>query len=255
MDSMVERRRRPAGRRTMVLLGSGGFEPWARDVYAQALARSTGADGTILIVPTAIWQGGKDAFEAVGSEGREYFAGMGLQVHVAPLRDRDDALRAEIVAMTRAAAFIFFCGGHPEYLVKVMRDSPFWRAVLAAMGRGVAVGGSSAGMWMWGALVPDSSAEELPEHGFFPGLQVLPDTVLAPHWNSLDTFIPGLQGHVLRHLPPGCGLVGVEDGTAIVGDGETWEVLGKGAVVTVLGDSRSFFRTGETFANPPNAAV
>jgi cyanophycinase-like exopeptidase len=242
-------------RPTMALLGSGEFEPWARDVYVHALRRHDHDDGTTLIVPTAIWQEGEEAFEAAGRERREYFASMGLRTLVAPIRDHEDAFRAEIVRMTHGASFIFFCGGHPEYLVEVLRDSPFWAAVLEARERGVVLGGCSAGTWMWGELVPDSSAEELADHGFFPGLQVLPKVVLAPHWNSLDTFIPGLQGHVLRHLPPDCALVGVDDRTAIVGDGETWLVLGEGAVLTVADDHRSFFRAGETFTPRRAAAV
>ncbi len=131
--------------------------------------------------------------------------------------------------------------------MRVFRDTPFWTEVRAALERGVALGGCSAGMWMLGELVPDSTATNLAEHRYVPGLRAVPNVVLAPHWNSLDTLIPGLQGHVAGHVPRGCILIAVDDRTAVVGDGERWRVFGDGSVHTQPTDEGPSFRAGDVF--------
>lgn len=233
--------------RTFALLGSSSFEPWAEEVYTHTLSRSRAGDGTVLIVPTALYAEGVDAFSQEVARGSRYFEAMGIRAHAAPICVRGDAFREELVVLTNSPSFIFFSGGHPEYLVRVFRDTPFWTEVRAALERGVALGGCSAGMWMLGELVPDSTATNLSEHRYVPGLRAIPNVVLAPHWNSLDTLIPGLQGHVAGHVPRGCILIAVDDRTAVVGDGETWRVFGDGSVHTQPTYEGPSFRAGDVF--------
>jgi cyanophycinase-like exopeptidase len=46
----------------------------------------------------------------------------------------------------------------------------------------------------------------------------------------LDHYIPGLVAHIDASVPPDELLIGVDEQTALVGDGERWRVVGEGSV-------------------------
>ena len=52
----------------------------------------------------------------------------------------------------------------------------------------------------------------------------------------LDRFVPGLVDHMRRTVPADDLLVGVDEQTAMVGDGERWQVVGRGGVHVRTGD-------------------
>jgi cyanophycinase len=221
--------------------------PWAREVDAHTLSRVRSGDGSVLIVPTAIAPDGDDAFDRQGEEGLRHFAAMGVSARVVEVRRRDDAFRQDLVQDLTTPSMVFFSGGHPEYLSGTLAGTPFWSAVVGAVNRGAAIAGCSAGAWILGELVPDSSARDLRSHRWERGLGVLPGVVIAPHWNELDGFVPGLQGDVLGSVPPEWPLLGIDGRTAIAGNGEQWRVFGVGTVTVKAGETRRTFHPGDVF--------
>src|SRR5207247_10177345 len=60
------------------------------------------------------------------------------------------------------------------------------------------------------------------------GLGLFPKVVFGPHWDMLDTYIPGLQTLFAAAVPPDHRLFAVDERTAAVGDGTEWSVIGLG---------------------------
>jgi hypothetical protein len=55
-------------------------------------------------------------------------------------------------------------------------------------------------------------------------------------------------------LPDGSWFVGIDEHTAIVGDGERWEVTGLGQVVTRRDGETATYAAGERFETPAQAS-
>jgi hypothetical protein len=99
-----------------------------------------------------------------------------------------------------------------------------------------------------GDIAPDSAREEFDEELFKPGLRLFPGIWFGPHWDALDGFAPGLTDFIISEVPPGVRLVGIDENTAMVGDGLSWDTAGVGGVHVMLGDDWTHHEAGEAFA-------
>lgn len=241
----AERRAVPA-RRVIELLSSGDFEPSAVEPDRAALELAHG-DGRVLVVPTAVAPEGAAIVARIGREALDHFGSLGVTALLLPLLTREDASRPNLVAEVAGASVIFLAGGRPAYLATTLRDTPFWSAVVATLDRGTAIAGCSAGMWVLGELAPVSTITSLTDHAWVPGLRLVPNAVLAAHWDALDSFVPGLQGTVEAAVPEHWTLVAIEERTAVIGNGIDWQVFGRGAVIVARAGHRLAFRAGERF--------
>lgn len=237
---------------TLGLFGSGEFLTWAREVDRHLLDAARAGNGSAVIVPTASAPEGDDVFNNWGRMGLEHYAAMDVDARVAPLRTRDDAADPAMVAMLEDASLVYFSGGNPAYLAETLRDTPFWRAVLAAAERGTAVAGCSAGACIFGEQAPDPNKIEDIVRVFEPrGLGVFPGIVFGAHWDALDTYYPGLMQIALDAVPDEWTMVGIDEDTAMAADGEVWRVFGAGAVTIYADrDAPSIYRAGSTFSMP-----
>lgn len=216
------------------LFGSGEFEPWAEAADRWLLEHARSGDGRVLILPTASALEGDEVFDFWGSRGLEHYGSMGVPAEVVPLKTRDDAHRDDLIARLEPASLVFFSGGNPAELAATLRGTPFWTALLGAMERGVAYGGCSAGMACLGEVAPDSAVNEFTDALWRPGLGLLTNVMLGPHWDALDSFAPGLTQYIVTSVPAGCRLFAVDEDTAVVGDGTTWSVIGEGRAHLML---------------------
>ena len=243
----------------MALLGSGEFEPWTEPVDRLLLEHATG-NGPVLILPTASAPEGDRVFDMWANMGLTHYGRLGIPAEVVPLKTHEDAVRSDLVARLEDASIAFFSGGNPAFLASVLRDSPFWEALIRAMDRGLAYAGCSAGISCLGEKAPDSSnADPLRADAWRPGLRLFPQTYLAPHWDALDTYRPGLRDFVGASVPFDARLLAVDERTAVVGDGIAWTVMGSGSAHLLERGRWSHFPNGESFhaglkASPsPNA--
>jgi cyanophycinase-like exopeptidase len=78
----------------------------------------------------------------------------------------------------------------------------------------------------------------------FPGVQ------FGPHWDALDTYVPGLQAMFAAAVPVDQILVAIDENTALVGDGSNWQVIGVGAASIRRGGEWRTFRSGRSFTEP-----
>jgi cyanophycinase len=231
-----------ADERTFLLMGSGEFEPWSEGVERAALRDARG-DGSVAIVPAASFLDGETVFDRWGAMGLEHYDAMSIPARVVPLRERADAMREDVVRQLAAASMVFFSGGKPRYLAEVVKDTPFWNALLAALDRGAVFAGCSAG-----AMIASHSSDGRERLGsaWLLGLGLIPSTSFGVHWDKVR-FIPGMRPFLMRRMRRPGWFVGIDERTAILGDGSRWTVFGnRTAMVRGEGRTRSF-RAGESF--------
>jgi cyanophycinase len=228
--------------RTFLLMGSGEFEHWSVGVERAALRDARG-DGSVSIAATASFADGETVFDRWGAMGLEHYDAMAVPARLVPLRERADAMREEVVRQLAAASMVFFSGGKPRYLAEVVKDTPFWNALLAALDRGAVFAGCSAG-----AMIASHSSDGRERLGsaWLLGLGLIPSTSFGVHWDKVR-FIPGMRPFLMRRLRRPGWFVGIDERTAILGDGSRWTVFGnRTAMVRGEGRTRSF-RAGESF--------
>ena len=230
------------------LLGSGEFEAWTSEVDRRLLAGATG-DGRIIVLPTASAPEGDEVFDRWAAMGLEHYASLGLAAEMLDVKTRVDADDPGLAAAVEGASMVFFSGGNPAYLAGTLAGTRLWAAVLAGLARGMAYAGCSAGVACLGEGAPDSAQRDPNGEGFMrPGLGLFPATYFMPHWDALNTYIPGLRELLRAAVPDGRRIVTIDENTAMVGDGAEWSILGAGSVGLVHEGSERTYGAGETFA-------
>ena len=229
--------------RTFLLLGSGEFEPWTHDVESRVLADATG-DGSVVILPTASATEGDAVFDRWGRMGLEHYAEVARRAEVLPLKRREDAFREELAERVGGASLVYFSGGKPQHLANVLRDTPLLDAILRVMDRGAVWAGCSAG-----AMVVSRSRDGARGSSWLFGLGLVPHASFGVHWDRAAK-IPGLAWWMTSRLPDATWFVGIDEHTAILGDGERWEVFGRGGVDVRGPDRRETFGAGQLFITP-----
>ena len=230
---------------TFLLLGSGEFEPWSSEVESLALAAAVG-NGRVAILPTASASEGDQIFDRWGRMGLDHYAESGVAGDVIPAKVREDAFDQEVVATVEAASMVYFSGGKPSRLADVLRDSPLLAAILRAMDRGAVYAGCSAGAMI---ASRERNAGGRPGTSWLFGLGLVPNVSFGVHWDRAAR-IPGTQWWMTSRLPEDTWFAGIDERTAILGDGRSWTVYGVGRVTLRGPDADRTLRVGERFETP-----
>jgi len=125
-----------AGR--FLLLGAGEFLPWAAAAERAALALAR--NGHVAVVPTASAPEGPDVFNRWARLGLEHYRSLGLEARAVPLKTREDALAPAVIEGIAGAALVFFSGGNPLHLARVLDGTPFLAALREALTEGAVFG-------------------------------------------------------------------------------------------------------------------
>lgn len=230
----------------MALLGSGEFDPWAEPVERWLLERSRNPQGPVLVIPTAAAHEGDGSFEAWASKGLAHYAELQIPAEVLPLRTREDAHRQEVIGRLEDASMAFFSGGNPARLTEVLQDTPFWAALCEAIGDGLSYGGCSAGVACLTEVTYDSDVNDF-DSVWAPGLGYVRNVLFGPHWDIVDTWIPGASEYIVGSVRPGQVFVGLDEETAMIGDGRRWTVMGRGGIRILRDGGWSTYRHGDAF--------
>ncbi len=226
---------------TFLLLGSGEFEPWSAPAELRALADAP--EGPVLVIPTASATEGDAVFDRWANMGLEHYASMGLAAQVLPMKVREDAQRPELAAAVDEASMLFFSGGKPPHLARVIEGTAVWEALERALARGAVYAGCSAGAMVASQRKADGAGRA---SAWTFGLGLVPGVSFGAHWDRMR-FMPGARTFMMSRAPQGSWFVGIDERTAILGDGTHWEVFGKGsAMVRYAGQTRTHGE-GESF--------
>jgi len=231
---------------SMAFLGAGEFDPWSEPVERWLLARSRTPDGPVLVAPTAAAHEGDETFDGWANKGLGHYAAMGVPAQVLPLKTREDAHRDDLVSRLDDASMIFFSGGNPARLAQAVNDTPLWTALTGAMREGLPYAGCSAGVACLTEVTFDSDEQDF-DSVWAPGIGYVRETLFGPHWDIVDTWIPGASDFIVGAVKPGHVFIGLDEDTAMVGDGRSWEVMGTAKIHAMRDGEWDRFGDGDTF--------
>lgn len=217
----------------IALVGSGEFLPATEAIDAVLLA---GRPPRVVFLPTASALEGPERVDYWIALGVEHYGRLGAQPVPLAVLDRGDADDPAKAAVVAGAGLVYLSGGNPGYLADTLRGTAVLEAILAAWQAGAALAGCSAGACALTALADDTRAEVTR-----PGLAVVPDLVVLPHFDKIEGWRPGVVDRRVSALAPGQVLIGIDEETALMSADEGWRVEGRQKVWIIDPDGR---RTG-----------
>jgi cyanophycinase-like exopeptidase len=181
--------------------------------------------------------------------GLDHYASMAVEARVLSVRTREDA---EDEANARAlddASMIFFSGGKPARLASTILGTKLWTSMQVALDRGAVYAGCRRRVDR--QLVPRAARARHEGRVVF-GLGLVPHVSFGVHWDKVKV-IPGLRSFVMARVPRGSWFVGLDERTAILGDGLEWQVFGVGEVMVRHAGGTTLHRAGDSFqtSDPP----
>ncbi|GAB6064762.1 CysS/YqeB C-terminal domain-containing protein [Deferrisoma palaeochoriense] len=241
-----------SARGVIALMGSGEFTATMVEVH-KALLRRAGPRAVFLDTPAGFQLNA----DQIAEKARAYFRDrVGHPLEVASFRRRDvSPLEAEEAFRTlRAADYVLVGPGSPTYALRHWRDTPIPQILTERIRAGAClVAASAAALTVGRFTLPVYEIYKVGEEPFWAeGLHLLGafglDLVVVPHWNNAeggthDTRFCYMGEPRFRdleaRLPPGQGILGLDEHTAAIldlGAGEA-EVRGIGGL-TVRRDGR-----------------
>jgi cyanophycinase len=215
----------------------GGAEDKLKDkVILHRFCRLAGGpQAHVVIVSTA---------SSLGDQATEFYAmlfrgmGIGRVSGVRPLT-REEANDPEAAALVDSATGIFLTGGNQLRLSLVVEGTALGRAIVAARDRGVVVAGTSAGASAVSShMIAFGASGATPKHRMAQiarGLGLLDGLVVDQHFEQRTRL--GRLLAIVAQSPSLLGLGIDEDTAAVVEEGRTLEVIGRGAVTIVDGSN------------------
>lgn len=199
----------------------------------------------VVIVPTAAFPAGQRDYDRWAAQGIEHFGPLGAEVEAIPvggqlLTDAEAAVQA-----IGEADLVYIAGDAPEHLLGAVAGSAILTAIVEAHRRGAVVAGCSGGAMALVDRVMALRGGRLPwPLHWRAGLGVAEGIVVLPRYDRMPEPIAAL---LALQAPRGTAVLGIDDGTAIVGRDGSWQVH-LGARVTVWrGRRRERLRAGDTF--------
>jgi cyanophycinase len=222
----------------LLLEGGAEFGGRMREPDLKAMELAGGLDAPIRIIPTAAAP--DNNHQRAGNNGIRWFQKLGARdVLSLPLVDQTSANDENIARALREAKLIYMLGGFTGYLGETLKGSLAWRAALEAYARGAVIAGSSAGAMVMCGFYYDPGKGQIVE-----GLDLVPDSLVLPHHN---TFGKGWASRLLEISD--VTLIGIDEGTGMLGDGGgTWTVYGGGEVTLYRNHQVEIQSSGSTFS-------
>lgn len=207
---------------TLALVGSGEYLPPSEplDRFLISCLKDT---PRVVCLPTAAGAEGDERIDYWGRLGENHFRKLGAQADALTVIDRPSAMDESLAARIAQANFVYFSGGKPDYLYRVMVGTPCWTAVVGVLAKGGVVAGCSAGAMIFGERIPAFRNFQTTQ----PGFGGLPHSLILPHYDEIPA---GARAMAHAVLPGGMVMVGVEGSTALVICRGTMRVAGLGGV-------------------------
>ena len=216
---------------SLVIVGGGGA---GEEILLKFIELSGGKDAPIVVIPTA---GGRPTYDQdAGVAGALRRLGS-TQVQVWHTYDREKANNTAFTAPLEKAGGVWFGGGRQWRLVDAYADTRAEQLFWEVLNRGGAIGGSSAGATIQGSYLArgDTKNNQIMmgdhEEGFGFVKNIAIDQHVLARNRQFDLFT------ILDKRPELLG-IGLDEKTAIIVQGNTFEVLGRSYVLVY---DRSFW--------------
>lgn len=210
-------------RGALVLVGGNLQDP---AIVERFLELAGGPESPIVLIPTA---GGAESYDQTWRGGDAFRAAGATRLTVLHTTDRGAADSAAFVEPLRRARGVWFGGGRQWRLADAYLGTRVHEELRGVLGRGGVVGGSSAGATILGSYLVRGDTRTntimMGDHeegfGFLRGVGV--DQHLLRRNRHFDLV------EVIRARPDLLG-IGIDEDTAIVVRGDSFEVVGSGYV-------------------------
>lgn len=216
------------GPATGSLVISGGA-PTTSHILDRFIELAGGPEAAIVVVPTS---GGRDEYDATCACLEPFRAAGANNLTVLHTRDREVANSDSFVAPLRAARGVWFEEGNAWRHQESYLDTRVHEELFALLDRGGVVGGGSAGGRIQGDYVPLRSPEPaqraLPESDWRRGFQLIRDVIIDVHVLVRNRHFDLID--LVRERPEMLG-IGIDENTAIVVQGDRFEVIGTSYVL------------------------
>lgn len=226
-------------RGTLLLAGGSIQSPV---IFETFLELAGGPDAPIVVIPTA---GGAPAYSQDSPALRRFAQRSGAnRVTVLHTYDREEADSEGFVAPLRQARGVWFGGGRQWRLVDSYLHTRVHRELLALLERGGIIGGSSAGATIQGSYLArgDTRTNTIMMGDHQEGLALLKDVAVDQHLLRRNRHFDLLE--IIDAHPHLLG-IGLDEDTAIIVRGDTFEVVGSSYVA--IYDKRHRIDSGGSF--------
>jgi len=234
----------------VALVGAGEFLAPMVEFDRGLLEATARPRPRVVILPTASAPDGESTFRTWADMGVEHFTALGAEVEPVLVRTVAEGHDGAALQAIGEADLVYLSGGHPRYLLRVLRESPLGGALAGAHARGAVVAGCSAGAMAIAARTMDFRAIprlRLPIPflvRWAEGLSLAEGLAVLPHY---DAWPEPLSAMVALQAPRGSVVLGIDEDTAVVGRNGAWQVHGVGRVTVWHGRHRERFRKGDAF--------
>ena len=223
----------------IALVGSGEYLTVMAEVEGLLLE---GRPPRFVQIPTAAAPEGEESLARWVALGQEQAARLGVEAVPVVARNREEADSEELAALVDGAGLVYLSGGNPSYLASTLRGTRLWEAVHRAWAGGAALAGCSAGAMALTSWVPDIRH---PLREADPGLGVLPELRVIPHFDRFVGWMPDLVGRFLAKAPDGVSVLGIDEDTALVSEDGVWTVHGRQSVWVLTREGRTPYKAGD----------
>ena len=211
-------------RGALVIVGGAMQDPAIVERFVQLAG---GREAPIVVIPTA---GGGETYDQYYPGLRVFRDAGASDVTVLHTTDRDVADDPAFSAPLRRARGVWFPGGRQWRLADAYLDTHVQEEIAGVLQRGGVVGGSSAGATILGSYLVrgDTATNTVMMGDHEVGFGFLRDTAIDQHLlrrNRQFDLIEVIEAH--PHLLG----IGIDEDTAIVVEGDRFEVMGRSYVV------------------------
>lgn len=227
---------------TLVIVGGAMQDP---AIVKRFIDLAGGPDAPIVIIPTA---GDADEYDQYWSGLKQWRDNGATNLTVVHTRDRKAADTEAFVKPIRAARGVFFAGGRQWRLADSYLDTLTHKTLAEVLARGGVVGGSSAGASILSSFMVrgDTKSNERMIGDHTVGLGFLKNAAIDQHLLRRNRQFDMLE--VIDKHPNLLG-IGLDEDTAIVVEGDRFDVIGQSYVVIysntpVAGANGRFFFMG-----------
>jgi cyanophycinase len=208
---------------SLVIVGGAMRDPV---ILARFLELAGGPDAPIVVVPTA---GDAADYDQYWSGLRPFRENGARNLTLLHTRDRAQADSEAFVKPIAAARGVFFTGGRQWRLADVYLNTRTQRELQQLLDRGGVVGGSSAGATILGSFLVrgDTKGNELMIGDHVTGFGFLKNSAIDQHLLRRNRQFDLIE--VIDKHPTVLG-IGIDENTAVVVQGDRFDVIGQGYV-------------------------
>ncbi len=226
-------------------MGAGAFLPAMAAFDADLLATTGRRRPRVVLVPTAAFPGGEADRLRWAAQGVEHFSALGAEVEALPVLERESSDDDALAQAIGEADLVYLAGGEPGPLLEAVAGSAVWFAIIDAHARGAVVAGCSGGAMALVDRVMGMRGGRLPwPLRWRDGLAVVEGIAVLPGYDRMPEAVAAL---LALQAPKGTAVLGIDEGTAIVGRDGSWQVHGTARVTVWRGRRRERLRAGDVF--------